>query len=255
MIYIMSDIFERLKTNALNGYTQSVSRILERFQNIDITNISIHRVPLRASSLLVLNLLSLGDFYKRLAGTTHDKLFHLYMIIDLSNGLKYVLEKNAVITLRLYKSEDDSGGEGNSINIPIKTGLNLRVMLDRTRNFMSPSKYYRYSGYNNNCQVFIDSILSANNINSEAAKAFVLQDTKGLFQNDDRFRKVLNSLTDIGAVYNKLTSGSELINGLKMPFFYNLQTYNRAKLLSLNNISNNGQSESQSTQSTEGQKA
>ena len=88
----MSEIFEKLKGNILNSYTYSVGQFIENIRDLNITKISIHRVPLQASSLLLLNLISLGEFNKRLSQTLHDKLFHLYAIVELSNGLIYILD-------------------------------------------------------------------------------------------------------------------------------------------------------------------
>ena len=101
-------------------------------------------------------------------------------------------------------------------------------MLSRTLGFMGKDKYFRYSGANNNCQIYLDSILSANNLNSNDAKQFILQDTKSLFENNTQFRKVLNTITDLSAGVNRLQPYvAPLLE--PMGFFYNLNTYLKQK--------------------------
>lgn len=217
----MSDLFEKLKGNILHGYTYSVSQTVEQISNNRIEGITIHRVPLEKASILMLNLISIGDFNKRLAKSDHDKLFHLYMIIELEDGLKYIVEKNSVINI---KRVNDNIPSDEQINIPVRTMITVGDMLLRTINFMGKDKYFRYSGANNNCQIYLDSILSANNLNSNDAKQFILQDTKSLFENNVKFRKILNTITDISAGVNRL---APYVAPLLQPmgFFYNLNTY------------------------------
>ena len=52
-----------------------------------------------------------------------------------------------------------------------------------TRDFMG-YRFLPYQSNSNNCQVFIDSVLSANGLNTPNLKEFVKQDTRSIFKNN-----------------------------------------------------------------------
>jgi hypothetical protein len=55
-------------------------------------------------------------------------------------------------------------------------------------------------GRDNNCQYFINLVLKSNGLNTDELESFVIQDTRHLFDNNPRFRKIVNSITDVGAI-------------------------------------------------------
>ena len=156
--------------------------------------------------------MSLGEFNKRLNETPHDKLFHLFIIITTSRG-KYVLEKNSVITMKKFtgfKPDSESVGVAG-IRSGIKSGLTLLTLLEKTKDLMG-SKYFDYKALDNNCQFFVSSILKSNGLNSPELSHFVLQETRKLFEDNPKFRKLLNSITDTGAIANHLKQKVEEIS-------------------------------------------
>jgi hypothetical protein len=55
----------------------------------------------------------------------------------------------------------------------------------------------------------VDSLLKANRMSSAPLSAFVLQDTRHLFDNNPQFRKIVNSITDAGAVSSRAAQKAE----------------------------------------------
>ena len=173
---------------------KSVERLKKKVGNEKIVEIKVGRTPLSKIMLFFLNITSLGEFQKRLKETEYDKLYHLFMIIKTEKG-SYILEKNEVIILKKFNGKITKNTEILETNL--RENLTINILLDKTKAFMG-DKFYVYKGQDNNCQFFLQSILKANSLITDEIDKFVLQNTSVLFENNPNFRKIVNSLTDIG---------------------------------------------------------
>ena len=182
------------------GYTSSAQSILKEMGDKKIERIYIKRTPLGKLTKWALNALSLGEFNKRLAKLPFDELYHLRLDIETEDGLRYTLEKNAVITLtRKPKTSDNT--ESMLLNVP--NGTTTNMLLEKTQKRMKQD-FFPYSAKNNNCTDFIMGILRANNLDTPTNTAFTKLDTDSLFT--DTFRKLTNTVTDVaGGVENVTT--------------------------------------------------
>jgi hypothetical protein len=178
------------------SFIKSVQSLLKRIGNNEIREIKVARSPLSKIMTFFLNLSSLGEFKKRLDETPYDKLYHLFMIIKTDSGT-YILEKNEVIILKKFNGNITKQTEILESNI--REGLTINTLLEKTRNNMG-DKFFSYKGLDNNCQYFINSVLKSNGLNTDELESFVIQDTRHLFDNNPRFRKIVNSITDVGAI-------------------------------------------------------
>lgn len=177
-------------------FIRSVDNLLKKTRNNIILEIKICRVPLSKITLFFLNLTSLGEFKKRLNETPYDKLYHLFMIIKTDKGT-FILEKNEVIIFKKFNGKFTNQTE--ILIVDITENLSINTLLENTRDYMG-DKFYTYKGIDNNCQFFINSILKANNLNSDELETFVIQTTQKLFENNPRFRKIVNTITDVGGI-------------------------------------------------------
>ena len=184
-----------LKTSS---YSKNVENMLNSYGNEPILKIGIGRVALSKTTLFLLNVVSLGELNRKLKDSTYDKLFHLFMIIETSRG-QFLLEKNEVISLSKKKIPPKS----EIINVTIPNGLTLNSILEKTKQMMKQN-YFTYSGRDNNCQFYIYNILKSNHIITQENEQFVLQDTQQLFNGNPNFRKRLNTITDTGAIVNRV---------------------------------------------------
>ena len=184
-----------LKTGS---YSKNVENVLYSYGNEPIIKISIGRVALSKTTLFLLNVISLGELNRKLKDSTYDKLYHLFMIIETSRG-QFLLEKNEVISLSKKKIPPKS----EIINVTIPNGLTLNSILEKTKQIMRQD-FFTYSGRDNNCQFFIYNILKSNHIITKENEQFVLQDTQQLFNGNPNFRKRLNTITDTGAIVNRV---------------------------------------------------
>lgn len=211
-------------------YLNSVQTIINRIGDENINNITVHRTPLSKVLKFLLNITSMGQFEKKLENSPYDTLYHLFLVISTNRG-NYIIEKNEVI--QVYKFSK-LGKDTESLDVPITSGLNLNDLLENTKQSMG-DKFYTYKGQDNNCQYFINSFLVSNKLNSDALETFILQDVRGLFQNNEKFRKIVNTTTNVGAVAS--TQADRISNELLRPVStgYNLFSATKMKFNSILN--------------------
>jgi hypothetical protein len=222
-----------------NDYPPKVRDIISKYGDKTITGITIGRTPLGKPLMTALQLASGNTFSQKLENTPYDKLFHLFICIEFGDG-KIILEKNEVINAEIgcKLPKDTETKVITSSDIP--GGLTLNQALDKTKERMG-GKYFTYSAKDNNCQDFIVSFLHSNNIGSETDVSWVKQETKVLFEGNDRLRKIANTLTDIGARFDVVLKGAGVIDFEDMKwgsFSKQLKVYNtqHKKNLDLHNF-------------------
>ena len=182
-----------LKTS---DYSKLAYIALHKYGDLEIQQISVGRVELSKFTIGLLNIVSQNEFNRRLKETNQDKLFHLFLILKTSKG-DILVEKNDVITITKKRIPPKT----DILIVPNSKGFNLIDMLEKTRALMG-SSYFLYSGKDNNCQYFVQSILKSNGLLNNDINAYVMQQTRDLFQNKN-FRKITNTVTDIAALKSR----------------------------------------------------
>jgi hypothetical protein len=187
-----------------DNYPPKVRNILEQYGNQPFNKICIYRTPLSKLLMGALALASGNTIQQKINEQPYDKLYHLFMSFQTPKGKVY-FEKNEVINAftSMKITKDTEIKEINSI----PSNLTINEALDKTKTRMG-DKFFKYQSANNNCQVFILNILQANNIGSKKDYDFIKQDTESLFKGNSLFRKIANTVTDIGAKVNEITQGS-----------------------------------------------
>jgi len=178
----------------------SARKQLEKVGNEKITKIVAVRTPLSSTTRAFLNIISLGQFEK-ISKQYFDDLFHLaFWIND-----KYNLEKNEVI---LFGTKNPIKSNSEIKDISVSKDITFNELIENTRKYMGDSNFTSYSAEKNNCQNFLNSILTANGIGNEDVKKWIKQDTDKVFKEVPAFAKVLGDLsTTAGAVVNRLIEG------------------------------------------------
>ena len=203
------DIDDRFKTafsaEGRTDFPPAMRTIMSQLGEEIITSIDVKRTPVEKVLTGALSVFSLGKFGKRME-RSYDDLFHLYLIIGLSNGKSVSLEKEAVITMTTKTGSRGKTEESNPVS-PIPPHMTLTDMLDKTRELMGTKKFFGYSAKSNNCQDFLVAIFKANDIGDAQDIAFIKQDTASLFKDLPSLRKLSNTLTTIGARADVLIKG------------------------------------------------
>jgi len=177
------------------SYKSSVKSILDEMGDDEIERIYVKRTPLSNIIKFALNVLSFGEFEKRLRKLPYDKLYHLRMDIETKKGKRYTLEKNE--SINMTRRPTTSKDTDSMLVEMLKEGTTTNELLDNTKKHMG-TRFFPYSAKSNNCQDFIMGVLNANGLATPKLKEFVKQDGTPLFSKT--FRKLTNTITDIGAV-------------------------------------------------------
>jgi hypothetical protein len=123
------------------------------------------------------------------------------MIINLKNDRKYIVEKDENILIIGQKSYPQT----EKLMVPVKAGLTLKSMFNKTLNSMGTENFYSYNFENNNCQTFIKSLLKSSSLLTQESNKFIEQDIPVLVQNmPDRVKDVANLTTDVASILDRL---------------------------------------------------
>lgn len=151
-----------------------------------VTSLQVARLPISRGLDKALNIASLGGWKKALKEEGYDEAFHLYFII---NG-KYRLERNHTITMFPYSP--DSGEQ--KINVPLKPGITIKSMLEKTAQQVGPD-LQRYDGRHNNCQIFILQVLRANGLGNDAITKFTNQNIEQIVKKLPWYARWVSSIS------------------------------------------------------------
>jgi len=191
-------IYHYLKGDTRRGFPPKAREMIKMYGPLSISNLLVGRKPIQSMIKKVINVINLGN-------VRHDDLFHLRMILTMSNGVKLVFEKNETINLEMFKA--DPAYVFAPINLP--TPLTLNQLIENTINKVGEERYFLYRATSYNCQRFVMDHLESNKIPiTPQTKSFILQNVKNLVPKP--FEKVADRVTDYANQVSFLTEGAGL---------------------------------------------
>lgn len=187
----------------MGNLTAKSAEMYKNKKNAKITSLELFRRPVEDALTGVMDLFSGNAVSKFFKNTSHDKLFHLGLII---NG-KFLYHKQANITI-----EQMPRGFKKNKKLELKpvTGFDKNItfkdMYRRTRERVGEKRFYEYDSFKQNCQDFIVDNLDT--IGATYDKAWVKQDVKEIVKKSPNwFPSLAKALTDFGSVAEKITGG------------------------------------------------
>jgi len=185
-------------------YQPNGRAILKKYGSENIKSIELGRDPVLPALKSVLNVISGGEFGKRVENADYDDLFHLFAVITLESGKKIMTEKNEVIIISESIPARSEKAEYKTIfKVP---SISLEQLFSNNKSKMG-GKYFTYSAKDNNCQDYLLSMIKSSGIGTEEDYKFVKQDTKQLFEGMPYLRKFANSITGFAGKLDVLISG------------------------------------------------
>lgn len=200
-----------IATSLFNSSTSQppvVRKLLEEHGGESITDLQVRRMPLSSLLKNLIGYLSWGYVTKMLKKTGYDKLYHLQLYVKTTEGTEFVVEKNERINVL-------KNTKMNQFTEMAYVGFNKTITVNdlfaNTQKYMGP-RYYPYNPITNNCQVFINSILDANEINTPELKIFINQPVMEIFSTSPILKKIMDYVIHLGYISNVvLSGGGELI--------------------------------------------
>jgi hypothetical protein len=161
-------------------YLPDCKYVLDSYGDISISKLYIVRSPINSV---------LQSGLKPFNKTIYDKLFHLYIVVELSNKVLILIEKNEVINIvKINKLLINDKTEYRIVKSNISS---INDLLNNTRKLFNEKLYFGYDMINN-CQKFILMILESNGLYEIDLVKFVKQDTETIFRNWPTIRNVSN---------------------------------------------------------------
>lgn len=183
--------------------------LLKLYGQYEITQITICRSPINKYIEKVLDIISFGQWNHYKKQYDFDKMFHLFLVIRLSNKHAIRIEKNEVVSIsNSFKLDKDT--EFCDVNVTGKK-ITLDELLRNTIREVGPKQFFIYSPWNENCQKFILDILGSNELLEERSKQFIYQDLTELVSRLPTVtKKIGQKVTDAAHTLNVLVHGSSL---------------------------------------------
>ena len=190
-------------------YPPSAKKIIDDNNGAVVQSAELHRIVLPSIYRKILNVWTQGEAEKRIKEEPKDKLFHMSMWVKLSNGKTILVEKLASsIHLQVNPSKPKEQESQVAPNPP--ANLTFGEMLEKAHQQVGDHKFFTYSTKDNNCGNFIEYILKANGMDSQATHDFIGQDAKKILAGFPLLRKTVNTLTDISGRANVLLEGGTI---------------------------------------------
>lgn len=230
-----------IKLQTHRGPTPKVRKFLQEYGEKEITEITICKTPVEKYIQTTLNVLSLGKFNKNLEKLNYDNIFHLYIYVKIGNE-QFIMEKNEVVEItktnkrrpkencmyvpmryvetkktKEYPKQRYTGqlffaGPSQPRTKLIRTVIDKKVKVkDFFNNAIKHQKqeFFYYHPRDNNCQVFIETLLLANGLINygDVRHVFIKQKAYEMFKDAQYVAKFGNRLTDLANILNAVQYG------------------------------------------------
>lgn len=179
VITVAKNVIDALKNGIRKHGNPAFRKMVEKYGNKKILELTLQRKPIDAQYKKILNVLTSGKLNKTVQDLTYDDIFHLAVILKMEGGEQLKFEKNHVVEISPIQQV-----HGDLMPVKVSTPILLNDFIGMTMTTLGPEKYVLYDSITDNCQRFIDAHLTANGLNSPAYKKFVVQDAYQLIQKD-----------------------------------------------------------------------
>lgn len=191
--------------NKLFGYMPtSVARWLKANGDKPISDLVIKRAPVTAAVTRIIDLASLGGLSKAQKKLSYDRLWHLYLELNVEGKGRHMTEKNE--TIKLVPAKGDAK-HTESYPIKGKEGLTMNDLLMNAIKRYGEKKVTVYNAFGKglNCQGYILMLLSASGLLTSGARKFIEQDAPSIAKELPNFiPKKAKQVTDTAATINKI---------------------------------------------------
>lgn len=189
-----------------NHASPAIRKFLKENGDETITHMQVGRMPIKSWVDRISNWLTLGKWEENKKRLSYDKMFHLFLQMQLSNGKNIYIEKNQVpviVEQTNYAQVYDQ--ENLSVKAPKVTFAEF--MANGEKNAGSPENFWVYDPIYHNCQDFIKNLLQGNSSWFPEVKDFVEQDAVGVVEGAPWFHAIAKAVTDVANRADVLING------------------------------------------------
>lgn len=194
----------------MKNFSNKIKNILKKYGDNRILAIRIGRRPINNMIENAFNIISLGKWNQLRNKYYYDKLFHLFLIITLDNGIVLSFEKNDIVNM----TENDSrcsmkNVECIEIEYP-QNSLTVNDLVKKPLDRIGSDSYFVYDPFEKNCQIFIRSVLQTFGLYNDKVNEFVYQDLQNIIKELPFYVKwTAKKATDTTALVKKLSGAGD----------------------------------------------
>ena len=181
-------------------FNLSDEAFLRAYGNYRINKITVYREPIKSFLGFALNVITVGAWEKAVAKYGYDKLFHLFLTLELippvfqGKTIIALFEKNE--TPRLNLLTVPIANDAEFMSVPKQFQGSLFDFVQTTQAQMGDD-FFRYNAFTNNCQTQIFNALGANDLLTLPLQNFIKQDTESIAQElPDYSKSIVQGITD-----------------------------------------------------------
>jgi hypothetical protein len=165
--------------SVLNNRPLAINNFLKLHGNKPIRRIIVSRIPVSGKVQYLAELITLGQWSANMKKLNYEDVYHLFMIVELDDGILFKIEKNSRVDITLNNNKLGD----TMINI---TDINntLNDMFDNAEKLYGNERIYRYDPFKTNCQVLLIDLLTAINKITPELRTYIMQQASMLVEND-----------------------------------------------------------------------
>ena len=161
-------------------------RFIKYNEDVKIKAYTVCRVPVAKVYKEIMSLLSNGKVQENMDKYGYDDIFHLYLVIELTDGYKYVIERNERVSIEAFTDGKDECLPWKNCSVTVG-----ELFTKAEKKAGGWSSLIRYHPVTNNCQSFVNLMLTANNLMTPKIKKFVMQDTTNVFKDIPKVKDLI----------------------------------------------------------------
>ncbi len=205
------------------GPSPQIRTFINKFGNYKIIAINVCRKPIQKYIEITAELITLGKFNKKKQELNYDKLFHLYLLLTLTDNKENInisLEKNEVVQIKPIYTINDTDCMKVDINKNIKRRssfstedkLSSGTFIEFLNNEIKAQgdNFWIYDSIELNCQNFVKNLLINNNLGTNKIFTFIEQDVSNLIIKP--VQKITRFITDLAARFDIIKHGYGLVH-------------------------------------------
>lgn len=200
-----------------------VRKYLEAYGKENIIGMKVCRKPIFGYLDVIANYLSNGQFDKNKAKMNYPKMFHLFMLVKITDGNRIktvMIEKNQTVVIHDGDWVTKEQTETEHINVPSKLTL-IDLFINAEKLAGSPHALFDYNPVSTNCQQFQKDLIKGSNMWTDHLEKFVMQNVKDTLEGLGYLENIATGATDLAgrldyAYHGENNKKHKLISNIKL---------------------------------------
>jgi hypothetical protein len=184
--------------------TPNLNNFLKSNGDLTITSIMVCRTPVNSVIQNLVNVATLGEFQKKVKEAGYDNVYHLFMLLKMSNGKVIELEKNQTVQIKFVSSANPK--EFRQVD---NVNISLNQFFENAEKKVNLTRLYVYDPVTQNCQVFLSDMLRSSGFLTKDLSDFINQSAEKLLDKDGVVHDLMRKLTDIANTASVALTGGE----------------------------------------------